>query len=94
MDLSPPCDIEFIHVFEEEAQARSMAEAVKPPGGRVELLEPEELEEEEIEESVWEVVYTFTIVPTHEDITARETELSKTAQSPVDRADGCGVMHG
>jgi regulator of RNase E activity RraB len=95
MDLSQPCDIEFSHLFEHESEARSLAAEAESMGARVEVFEPEELdEEEEIEESVWDVVCTFTMVPTHEALTARETELAMMAQRLGGRADGWGVMHG
>ena len=95
MDLSQPCDIEFTHLFEHESSARSMAVEAESLGARVELFEPEELdEEEEIDESVWDVVCTFTMVPTHDAITGRETDLATIAQRLGGRADGWGVMHG
>ena len=95
MDLSQPCDIEFSHLFEHEPQARSMEAEATSQGARVEVFEPEELdEEEEIEESVWDVVCVFTMVPSHKAITELETKLADIAQRLGGRADGWGVMQG
>lgn len=95
MDLTEPCDIEFSHLFDHESQARNMATAAEALGARVEVFEPEELDDdEEIEESAWDVVCTFEMVPTHKGITTRETELSQLAESLGGHADGWGVLQG
>lgn len=102
MDLTQEYEIEFCHLFPDEASALKMNRRMTEMKIDVELYNNAELMEDaeedefgEIDESIGEgfdVICLVTMVPTHEEITRVELELGEIARECGGEADGWGVM--
>ena len=91
VDLTVERDVEFAHRAPDEALASTLAARAKALGYDVEVYEPDE---ESLEEgdTDWDVLCTRRMVPTHEAITAAESELARVARELGCREDGWGFM--
>jgi hypothetical protein len=85
-DLITPKEVDFSHVFSSEFAARSFAS---------ELLDSDEIAIEPYDGAkgfTWEVCVTRKMLPTHNNITAHETDLAVLANRHEGRPDGWGFM--
>ncbi|CAA9305976.1 MAG: hypothetical protein AVDCRST_MAG71-393 [uncultured Lysobacter sp.] len=85
-DLTQPRDIDFFHVFADEAQAAAFARQVAARED-VKIAAPEA-----DEEGVWQVAVTTHMPALHSAITALEQELAGIAQGHGGFPDGWACM--
>ncbi len=85
-DLISPKAVDFCHVFPSESHARSFASEL--PNSDEIAAEPYD----GAEGFTWEVRVTRTMVPTHDNITAHERDLTVLADRCEGRPDGWGFM--
>ncbi len=86
LDLSQPRNIDFYHLFDGEAAASAMAEAVRSEVDTVSV----ELHEQP-KRGEWEVCTTLAMVPSHANVTAMEQRLGRIAKPLGGRGDGWGT---
>lgn len=85
-DLSKPREIDFNHVFEQEDDAARFAAAVRQEGNaKVSYAYAEELR-------AWDARVQIFMVPTHADVTDKESKLDTIARTFGGHADGWGCM--
>lgn len=85
-DLTKPRDIDFFHVFGDEAKATAFARQL---AAREDLaVTPPEVDDE----GVWQVTVTAHMPASHASITALEQELAAIGQGHGGFADGWGCM--
>ena len=86
IDLSQSYKVVFFHLFEQESQAKLMAEHIQEHYPSVSIeLHPDETP------NVWDVDLTLTMVPSHQAISEQETTFEKIASQFSGYNDGWGV---
>ena len=86
IDLGPPRQIDFSHVFPDRASAEAFAHAVASAGFSTAI------EEIQGEEYPWDVTTSREMEPTCEKITESEKRLDAMARSHHGRSDGWGFF--
>ena len=85
-DLSKPREIDFNHVFQKEEDAGRFTEAVRQEGyAKVSCAYAEELK-------AWDARVQIFMLPTHADVTDKESKLDAIARKFGGHADGWGCM--
>jgi hypothetical protein len=82
-DLSQPRTVDFFFVFPERAEALAFARLVNDPDKEVCISCYSE-------RHLWEATVKFCMVPSHQQITALESELALKANAAGGKADGWG----
>ena len=87
IDLSVALDVDFFLIFDDQRDAESALEALAQTdlNGELELNFSEEIEK-------WELIVCLNMVPSYDDLVAKETELNTFAQEFDGMTDGWGVM--
>lgn len=85
-DLSKPREIDFNHVFQKEEDANRFTDAVRQAGfAKVSYKYEEDLK-------AWDAQVQIFMLPTHADVTEKESKLDAIARKFDGRADGWGCM--
>jgi hypothetical protein len=82
-DLSQPRTVDFFFVFLERAEALAFARLVGDPDKEVSISHYSD-------RNLWEATVKSCMVPSHQQITALESELTDKANSVGGKADGWG----
>lgn len=86
INLSTSHDVVFFHLFEQESQARAMAEHLKQLMPNVSLkVHPDETP------NVWDLDCTVNMVPTYQAIIDKEAEFEQVAEKFSGYNDGWGI---
>ncbi|GIU51349.1 MULTISPECIES: ribonuclease E inhibitor RraB [Shewanella] len=87
IDLSVALDVDFFLIFDDQRDAESALEALAQTdlNGELELNFSEEIEK-------WELIVCLNMVPSYDDLVAKEIELNTFAQEFDGMTDGWGVM--
>lgn len=86
IDLSQSHDVVFFHLFEQESQAKAMAEHIKAQMPEVACnLHPDETP------NVWDLDCTVVMTPSHQAIVEQEERFEKIAASFSGYNDGWGI---
>jgi len=86
IDLSISHEVVFFQLFEQQAQARAMADFLKETMPQVSVsLHPDETP------NVWDLDCTLSMVPAYDDIVAREQEFESIAAKFDGYNDGWGI---
>ena len=86
IDLSETHAVVFFHLFEQEAQARAMADFVEQNMKDVTVdIHPDETP------NVWDVDCTIRMVPSYEKVIKQEAEFEKLANKYTGYNDGWGI---
>ena len=87
IDLTKEHTIDFYLLFEKEAHARSMEQALKADDASAKVSVQEDPEVK----NVWELVIKVDMVPTHEALLEKETFLESYADKHNGYGDGWGI---
>lgn len=87
VDLSLSHQVDFEHVFSDEARARAFADAISEFVVDTKVHAPDE----EDPEQEWEVQCRIAMVPSHAEITAMEMKLEAAASEQGGYSDGWGL---
>jgi hypothetical protein len=86
IDLSQSYKVVFFHLFEQESQAKLMADYIQANYPEMTIkVHPDETP------NVWDLDITLTLVPSHQDISAQETAFEKIALQFSGYNDGWGI---
>ncbi|WP_144214179.1 ribonuclease E inhibitor RraB [Shewanella donghaensis] len=87
IDLTVALDVDFFLIFDDQRDAESALEALTETAlqGELELNFSEEIEK-------WELIVCLNMVPSYDDLVAKEVELNTFAQEFDGMTDGWGVM--
>lgn len=86
IDLSQPHDVVFFHLFEQQSQAKAMADHIKEHLPSVTCnLHPDETP------NVWDLDCTLVMTPTHQAIVQQEAAFEKVAATFSGYNDGWGI---
>jgi hypothetical protein len=86
VDLGAARDVDFSHLFEQEAGARHFAATALDLGYASQISEPE------LDRPEWDVTSTIALVPTCQNITESEENLANIASTLGGVADGWGFL--
>jgi regulator of RNase E activity RraB len=79
-------DIEFFHIFSDQASAEAMAKQVRESGAQ------SDVEHDEVE-GKWDCTVVLQMLPTYDNVRRAERDLDQIARQLGGRGDGWGMMH-